>query len=75
MTEITRMLRSFLNNGDFSIAAANDLEDQLESYSDEPGVQDVLDVLASYRPGGGPYLYDKDYLWKVISSLIASRET
>jgi len=72
MSELTRLLESFLKKDDWSIASALELEGQLDEYSAVDGVEDLQDVLASYRPGGGEYLYDKDKLKKHIVSLIKS---
>jgi hypothetical protein len=72
MNDLTRILNTFLTDDDWSIAAANELEARIDGYSDTPGVQDLLDVLASYRPGGGAYLYNKEDLGKILLSLIES---
>jgi hypothetical protein len=72
MTELIRILETFLSKGDWSIANANELEGQLADYSEVPGVSDLQDILASYRPGGGEYLYDKEKLEKEILFLIES---
>ena len=72
MSDPKKVIQEFLTNNDWSISAANELEAQMNDHADEAGIQDLLDILASYRPGGGEYLYNKADLEKILLWLIAS---
>lgn len=66
MNSLDSILETFLANDDWSVGSARKLEEELDDYREFPGVQDLQDVLASYSPGGGEYLYDKRHLQKAI---------
>jgi hypothetical protein len=66
------VLENFITKDDWSITSAAELEGKLDEYSEVRGVQDLQDILASYRPGGGEYLYDKKQLQNSILYLIGS---
>lgn len=70
MKQLIHILETYLSEQNWSIASAGELEGTLDEYSEIDGVQDLQDTLASYRPGGGDYLYDKDQLERNIISLI-----
>ncbi len=55
-----------------SIANANALEVAIDdAFPDEVCMQDVVLMLASYRPGGGPWLYHEE---AVIDALLELKQ-
>ena len=59
MTDLSTALSSFIDGEDTSLAAANRLEVLLDKAYPEDGlVQERVIDLASYRPGGGEFLFD-----------------
>jgi hypothetical protein len=71
---IVASLKKFISGEDVSIANANALEASLdEAFPDDNFMQDTILMLASYRPGGGDYLYGehevKQKLEKVLKRL------
>ncbi|TRC77508.1 hypothetical protein FJV83_28255 [Mesorhizobium sp. WSM4307] len=60
MDDLSLLLTRFVSGEDTSLAADNNLEALLDAaHPDDQLVQDVVIDLASYRPGGGPFLFDK----------------
>ncbi len=54
------LLEQFCSGHDNSIKAANAIEVALDdAFPNDGQVQDVVLALASYRPGGGEFLYDE----------------
>jgi hypothetical protein len=59
--QICCWLGAFVRGDDRSLALAGKLEVAIdEAFPDDEECQDLVLVLASYRPGGGDYLYDED---------------
>ncbi|MGX5827845.1 hypothetical protein [Mesorhizobium sp. 43Arga] len=59
MDDLSLLLTRFVSGEDTSLAAADSLEVLLdEAYPDDEVVQSAVIGLASYRPGGGPFLFD-----------------
>jgi len=59
MDNLTFVLARFLSGEDTSLVAANRLEVLLDdAYPEDETVQDIIGYLASYRPGGGEFLFD-----------------
>lgn len=59
MDSLILVLTRFVSGEDTSLAAANSLEVLLdEAYPDDELVQSAVVKLASYRPGGGQFLFD-----------------
>lgn len=59
-------LRDFVENRDRSLAAAGRLEVALDAlFPEDEAMQDVVLALASYRPGGGEFLYDEHAISKL----------
>ena len=48
----------FLSGADTSIASANEIEVALDAFPDDDYLQQTVEMLAMYRPGGGEYLFD-----------------
>lgn len=60
MLDVRELLRRFVDGEDRSVTAARQLEGALaERFPDDERFEDLLDALASYRPGGGEFLYDE----------------
>ena len=57
-TALAALLAKFIDGEDVSIASANAIEVALdEAFPDDELIQDTVLMLASYRPGGGDFLY------------------
>jgi hypothetical protein len=70
MDDVRNLVRAFMKAGDFSKAEAKTLEGQLGLLaSSDPDLQGLLDILASYQPGGGDLLYDRPHLEKALRAL------
>ena len=62
---LLEMIKKFMSGEDRSITKANELEVALDdAFPNDEYVQDTVLMLASYRPGGGEYLYDQDEINK-----------
>ena len=58
-SEIEHILRRFVVGTDTSIKAANEIEVALDNnFPNDDYVQETVEMLAMYRPGGGEYLFD-----------------
>lgn len=73
--ELLDLIQRFLTDEDHSVALANEIEVVIDDgFPDDDFMQDTVLMLASYRPGGGEYLYDegavKERLNKVKSKLL-----
>jgi len=52
------LIEKFTSGEDTSIASANAIEVAIDdAFPDDEVIQDTVLMLASYRPGGGAYLY------------------
>ena len=70
--ELVQSLRNFIDGKDRSMAAAGWIEVALdEKFPDDEEMADVVLALASYRPGGGEYLYDEHQLVKFCELALA----
>jgi hypothetical protein len=57
-TALAAILAKFISGEDVSIANANAIEVAIdEAFPNDEVMQDTVLMLASYRPGGGDYLY------------------
>lgn len=57
---VVGLIDIFISNDDVSIGLANRIEAAIgDIYPEDEFVQDTIGMLASYRPGGGEYLYDE----------------
>jgi len=60
------LLENFINGSDRSMAAAGKIEVALDDrFGDEEPFADLALALASYRPGGGEFLYDEEDIVKM----------
>ncbi|KRR23163.1 hypothetical protein CQ14_33450 [Bradyrhizobium lablabi] len=58
-SEIERLIQRFVSGTDCSICAANKIEVALDDgFPDNDYVQQTVEMLAMYRPGGGQFLFD-----------------
>jgi hypothetical protein len=61
--ELITLMERFVSGEAISVAAANRLEGLLlESMSEHPELEDLAGELAQYRPEGGDYLHDFDWM-------------
>jgi len=66
------MLEAFVGGTDQSVRAANEIEGFLaESFPDDEGLDDLTAALASYRPFGGDFLYDRHSIRRVCADALA----
>jgi hypothetical protein len=69
---IVELIGRFVSKKDISISLANEIEVAIDDeFPKDEYMQDTVEMLASYRPGGGDYLYDEEAL---ISRLIKVKE-
>ena len=60
---IIELINYFVSGQDISIARANEIEVAIDDeYPDDDFMQNVVEMLASYRPGGGDFLYDEEVM-------------
>ncbi len=63
IAELITLMERFVSGDDISVAAANRLEGLLlESIPEHPELEELADELAEYRPEGGDYLYDFEWM-------------
>ncbi len=61
--EIITLIDTFISGQDVSVGQANSIEVAIDDeFPDDDYMQDVVEMLASYRPGGGDYLYDEEFV-------------
>ena len=66
--KLIELIDTFTTLQDISVAHANEIELAIDDeFPDDEYMQDVVEMLASYRPGGGDYLYDEQ---TVINKLL-----
>jgi len=69
---VENLIDKFIIGVDRSIRLAGELEVALDvTFPNDDYIQDVIEILASYRPGGGDYLYDEE---QVIQKLKQVKE-
>jgi len=59
MTTLKQALERIVKDRDFSAAAATALESEIAKHSDDERFEELEHILASYRPGGGEFLFDE----------------
>jgi len=65
------LVERFCSGDDVSISSANAIEVALDdAFPNDDVVQDVVLMLASYRPGGGEFLYDEAQVKKRLVSIL-----
>jgi hypothetical protein len=69
--ELCQLIERFCNGEDISVKAANTIEVALDDeFPDDERAQDVVLSLASYRPGGGEFLYDEVEIRRQLTLLL-----
>ena len=59
ISEIEQLVQQFVSGADTSIGAANEIEVALDDeFPKDDYVQQTVEMLAMYRPGGGEFLFD-----------------
>jgi hypothetical protein len=72
LEQLKPALRSFIDGTDRSLAAAGWLEVALDKlFPDDEEIADVVLALASYRPGGGEFLYDEKYIVRLCERVLS----
>lgn len=62
-TALLDLVDKFITGKDCSIATANKIEVAIDdAFPDNEFIQDTVLMLASYRPGGGDFLYNEEAL-------------
>ena len=65
------LVERFCSGDDVSIKSANAIEVALDdAFPDDDVVQAVVLMLASYRPGGGEFLYDEAQVKHRLASIL-----
>ena len=69
--KLQRLIERFCSGDDISIEASNAIEAALEeAFPSEEWAQDAVLTLASYRPGGGEFLYDEEATKRQLTSVL-----
>lgn len=59
-SELETLIERFTTGQDISIGIANEIEVALDNgFADDKHIQDTVEMLALYRPGGGEFLLDE----------------
>jgi len=71
--KIVGLLKKFECGADRSVDWAKAVEAEIDDagFSDDPRFEELCECLASYRPGGGDYLYGEDEMLRVCRSSLA----
>ncbi len=72
-SDLISPIKAFLDRGDYSLDAARRLEEELDralEFALNDVGEELWDVLASYRPGGGDLLYDQRYLERALRTAL-----
>jgi hypothetical protein len=68
---VISLISKFISGEEISLSLANRIEVILDAeFSDDEMIQDAALMLASYRPGGGEYLFDYDQVAPVLSKVL-----
>ncbi len=71
LQELIRTAGAFVNGGDRSMQAGRVIEGLIaELFPDDDRFEDAVVALASYRPGGGDFLYDETRMAKVLEAML-----
>lgn len=64
------LINKFINGSDCSISLANEIEIAIdEAFPNDELMQDAVLMLASYRPGGGDYLYNEAQIKNMLKRI------
>ncbi|WP_139197798.1 hypothetical protein [Pseudomonas sp. NFACC37-1] len=71
MLEVMKLLDAFIDGGNTSMEAANRLEVLIDdAFPDDDFLQEIVEILACYRPEGGDFLFDSS---QVQNHLVEAR--
>lgn len=71
--KVCTSLKQFVEGMDRSLEFAGRLEVAIdEAFPDDDDLEDLVLALASYRPGGGPLLYNEERILRMCKSALAS---
>ena len=63
INKLVKLIDKFVRKKDISLSIANDIEVAIDDiFPDDKYMQDTVEMLVSYRPGGGEYLYNEEHL-------------
>ena len=69
--QITEQIKCFIQGTDCSIANAQAIEVALDDlFPEDQLIQDTVLILASYRAGGGDYLYNEEQVKRQLQLVI-----
>ena len=72
---LVKLIERFTLGEDVSIAAVNAIEVAVEEmFPNDDEMQDVVVQLASYRPGGGEYLYNEAEIEPTLAKILKKLE-
>lgn len=75
LIELRRMLRAFVEGHNRTLDFANEIEALvLSAFPDDDELESLLVALASYRPGGGEYLFDENRMRQECLDALAGIE-
>ncbi|MGD2093244.1 MAG: hypothetical protein PVH61_44195 [Candidatus Aminicenantes bacterium] len=64
-SKLCMLLETFINGENRSLNFAGEIESAFaETFPDDERFEDLMYMLASYRPGGGEFLYNEEQLKK-----------
>jgi hypothetical protein len=69
---LLELMEAFVRGNDRSLDLAGKIEVGLEDlFNDQAPFSDLSLALASYRPGGGPYLYDEEQISSMMKRVVS----
>ena len=70
--ELMERIQRFIDGTDVSVESAGLIEVGLDdAFPDNDWISDKVLMLASYRPGGGEFLYDEEQVRLALASVLA----
>jgi hypothetical protein len=68
---LMQLMNTFIVGGDTSLKCANAIEFEIDNlFPDDNYMQDTVEMLAMYRPGGGEFLFDTPVIKKRLAETI-----
>jgi hypothetical protein len=68
---VVELMKAFIRGRDRSLSAAGELEDALLlAFPEDDDAIDLIIALASYRPVGGPHLYDQREILTLLTNVL-----
>ncbi|MER8753142.1 hypothetical protein NKH57_28585 [Mesorhizobium sp. M1050] len=70
--ELYSMISKFISRTDVSIDIANAIESYIDdNFGEDEFMKETVEILARYRPGGGEFLFDTDFVSDRLSKTIS----